>query len=251
MERKLVTIRQISAIKPIEGADAIELAIVDGWQCVVRKDAFKAGHYAFYCEIDSFLPTEREEFAFLKSSSGKKTVYKDIEGHRLRTIRLRKQLSQGLLLPLPHDFIWQPTENRDYAEYFGVIKWDAPIPAELAGTVRSTFPTHIIPKTDQERCISGDTLIETEIIGMVPIEYLYDIGFKGNVKSFNHETLCEEFKELLGFVVNHETKEDWYQITLENGASMKITHNHKVFVKNIGCYREAKHLKVGDDLLYK
>jgi RNA ligase (TIGR02306 family) len=170
-ERKLVTIRKISEIKPIPDADAIEIAIVDGWQCVVKKNTFKVGDFAFYFEIDSFLPTDREEFSFLKPANGKKTVYNGIEGHRLRTIKLRKQLSQGLLIPAENHLplegksdktIDSEDLNIDYSIDFGVQKWEAPIPAQLAGSVKSTFPSYIIPKTDQERIqnIIGDVYEE-------------------------------------------------------------------------------------------
>lgn len=55
--RKLVTIRQVSQILPIEGADLIELALIDGWQCVVKKGEFSVGALGLYFEIDSFLPS--------------------------------------------------------------------------------------------------------------------------------------------------------------------------------------------------
>ena len=72
MERKLATIRTISELRPIEGADKIELAIVDGWQVVVAKDVeHMVGDKVVYCEIDSFLPI-RDEFEFLRKSSYKK-----------------------------------------------------------------------------------------------------------------------------------------------------------------------------------
>jgi RNA ligase (TIGR02306 family) len=97
MERKLATIRKIKDIVPIEGADAIELALVDGWQVVVAKNVgHKVGDKVVYCEIDSFLPI-KEEFEFLRKSSYKKMG--DQEGFRLKTIKLKNTLSQGLILP--------------------------------------------------------------------------------------------------------------------------------------------------------
>ena len=56
--RKLATVRTVAEIRPIEGADMIVLAVVDGWKCVVKKDEFKPGDSAVYCEIDSPLPFE-------------------------------------------------------------------------------------------------------------------------------------------------------------------------------------------------
>lgn len=158
MERKLSTIRKIKEIKPIEGADAIELAIVDGWQVVVAKNVgHKAGDLVVYCEIDSFLPIE-PEFEFLRKSSYKKMG--DEEGFRLRTIRLRGQISQGLIIPLndaytlykrstPNlDMHW--FEGLDVTEMLGIVKYEPPIPAQLAGKVKGGFPS-FIPKTDEER----------------------------------------------------------------------------------------------------
>ena len=69
--RKLATVRSIKKIEPIEGADRIELAFVDGWQIIVAKEVgHKEGDLVVYCEIDSFLPIE-PEFEFLRKSSYK------------------------------------------------------------------------------------------------------------------------------------------------------------------------------------
>jgi len=66
--KKLATIRTVHETRPIDGADMIELAVVDGWKCVTKKGEYAAGDPVIYCEIDSFLPV-REEFEFLRKSS--------------------------------------------------------------------------------------------------------------------------------------------------------------------------------------
>lgn len=66
-ERKLATVRIIKDIRPISNADNIELAIIDGWQCVVKKNEFKIGEKIIYFEIDSFLPI-KQEYEFLRKS---------------------------------------------------------------------------------------------------------------------------------------------------------------------------------------
>lgn len=150
MERKLASIRRISDIQPIEGADMIELAIVDGWKVVVAKEVgHKVGNLVVYCEIDSFLPI-REEFEFLRKSSYKKMG--DQEGFRLKTIRLRGQVSQGLILPMSVFALYpsNPTEGDDVTEALDIVKYEPPIPAELSGKVKGLFPS-FIRKTDEER----------------------------------------------------------------------------------------------------
>jgi RNA ligase (TIGR02306 family) len=154
MERKLASVRVISNIQPIPNADKIELVTVDGWNVVVAKDVgHKVGDLVIYCEIDSFLPI-REEFEFLRKSSYKKMG--DVEGFRLRTVKLRGQVSQGLILPMsvlnpPDTNIYvTPFEGLDVTKMLDIVKYEPPIPAELAGKVKGTFPS-FIPKTDEER----------------------------------------------------------------------------------------------------
>lgn len=88
-ERKLAHIEKIEWIRPIDGADSIELCGILGWQCVIaKKDNFKVGDYVIYCEVDSIMP-EKPEFEFLRDRK-----------FRIRTIKLRGELSQGLVLPI-------------------------------------------------------------------------------------------------------------------------------------------------------
>jgi RNA ligase (TIGR02306 family) len=96
--RKLATVQQIAELLPIEGADAIEVARINGWNVVVKKGEFKVDEMVIFCEVDSFLPIQ-PEYEFLRKSSYKK-MSDGTEGFRLRTIKLRKTLSQGLIIPL-------------------------------------------------------------------------------------------------------------------------------------------------------
>ncbi len=144
--RKLATVRTISQITPIQGADRIELAVVDGWKCVIKKGEFAVGDRVVYCEIDSFLPI-RDEFEFLRSSSFKRMDER--EGFRLRTVRLRGQISQGLLLST--SILEQSPElGDDVSDQLGIVKYEAPVPVQLAGDVVGPFPSSIT-KTDEER----------------------------------------------------------------------------------------------------
>lgn len=146
MERKLASIKRITEVKPIEGADAIECAIVGGgWPVVIRKGEFKAGELAIFCEIDSFIPHALAPFL----SNGKEPrEFNGVKGERLKTIRLKGQLSQGLLLPIPA--ILETEEGTDVTEELGIQKWEKPIPAQLRGQIRGSFPSWL-RKTDQER----------------------------------------------------------------------------------------------------
>lgn len=151
--RKLASIRRIDALDPIEGADAIECATVGGWKVVAQKGLYNVGDLAVYFEIDSWIPTTIAPFL----SKGKEPrEFEGIKGERLKTIKLRGQLSQGLLMPLAEVIAiagcWSPIEEgEDVTEWLNIKKWEKPMNAQLAGVCKGNFPS-LIPKTDQERC---------------------------------------------------------------------------------------------------
>lgn len=154
-ERKLATIQQIKDIKSIDGADFIELVYIKGWQCIAKKGEFQKGDLCVYFEIDSFLPI-KPEFEFLRKSSYKRMA-DGSEGFRLRTIKMKGVVSQGLALPidvLPNDVISSTSYDNligtDVTDVLKIKKYEAPIPANLAGKVKGQFPS-FIKKTDAER----------------------------------------------------------------------------------------------------
>jgi len=156
VERKLASVRTVDKLLPIEGADFIELAMVGGWQCIVKKGEFSKGDKGVFFEIDSMLPLE-EKYAFL----GKATLDHTGEGYRIKTMKMRKQLSQGLMLPF-HMFDEElkfsgtsitAKEGFNLTDRLGVWLYE---PKYKQGGVRSNcnaiglWPT-FLQKTDQER----------------------------------------------------------------------------------------------------
>ena len=115
--RHLATVRRIKELLPIPNADKIEVAMIDGWQCVVSKDdGFKVGDLVVYVEIDSVLPPI-PEFAFMEKRK-----------YRVKTIKLRGQVSQGLVLPMSilnsHQPLPETPEGSDVTEILGIKKYD-------------------------------------------------------------------------------------------------------------------------------
>ena len=160
--RKLATIRTVNQIRAIEGADLIEAVRVDGWWLVSKKGEFKVGDQGVYFEIDSFLPGTDHRYNFL---SAKFINFRDVEGARIRTMNLKKQVSQGLLLPT-HLFpeIVNPQEGDNVTEILGITKWEPTIPAELSGSVKGGMPYNI-PITDEERIQNLNDDIAEKIAG--------------------------------------------------------------------------------------
>ena len=147
--RKLATIRKITNIVPIENCDNIALAIVDGWTVIIKKSEFSIGDSCVFFEIDSFLPLE-PRYEFLK----KTTKFDGKEGYRIKTMKMKGVLSQGLALPLSM-FPEVSTNDDDVTNRLNVIKFDLEqfYGANTAGPRErkyGSFPT-FIPKTDQPR----------------------------------------------------------------------------------------------------
>lgn len=159
--RKLASIQRISDLTPIDGADAIEVATILGWKVVVKKGEFRVGDLCVYCEIDSILP-DKPEFEFLKD-----------RGYRIKTIKLRGQVSQGIAFPTwiipgaPIPTIFDDILGLDVTEALGVTKYDPPEISEggfKLGYTKGNFPSYVA-KTDETRIQSLPHLLE-EIKGI-------------------------------------------------------------------------------------
>lgn len=134
----LASIQKVLEVHPIENADAIERIKVLGWQLVAKKEEFAPGDLCVYCEIDSILP-EKPEFEFLRARH-----------FRIKTIKLRGVLSQGIAFPLSFLPAGEWKEGDDVTELIGVLKYEKPVPLNMKGIVKGSFPSYV-PKTDEVR----------------------------------------------------------------------------------------------------
>jgi len=156
--RALVTIQKVKSISAIPDSDFLELAHIMGWQCVVKKNEFKEGDLGVYFEVDSFLPLD-ERYEFLRASSYRDNVDNG-EGFRIRTMKMRGQLSQGLLLPfLKFPELEGLTEGTDVTEKLNVKKWYIPETANAGGTIIGERP-YGIPASDEIRIQSALELLD-------------------------------------------------------------------------------------------
>jgi RNA ligase (TIGR02306 family) len=150
---------------PSPGADHIELAIVDGWNVIVKKGEYKVGDLAIDLEIDSWVPNTVAPF--LTREGKEPREYKGVAGERLRSMRMRGQLSQGLLLSTnlvePEFFAHggDLCEEMDLTGLLGILKWEREIPTNLRGTVKGNFPGEL-RKTDQERVQNAWRTLQVE-----------------------------------------------------------------------------------------
>ncbi len=164
--RKLASVVRVSKVSPIEGADRLEVVEMagKGWRVVVPKGQFAPDARGVYFEIDSFLPANDVRYAFLRDRCMKRFVTKGgevlREGLRIKTVKLRGVLSQGLLLPASYfPQASDVLEGGDLTELLHVEHYDevaeACRPAQglsaTAADAMGAFPSKWMPKTDEER----------------------------------------------------------------------------------------------------
>lgn len=144
-KRALVYSSTIEAIQPIEGADNICTYQVQSWMVVDKINKYQVGDKVLYFEIDSWVPDTLAPFL----SRDKPKVHQGVLGNRLRTVKLKGQVSQGLIMSFSDCKVQAVQEDFvDFTEVLGVIKWELP-EEKTPANPKGNFP-HFIRKTDQE-----------------------------------------------------------------------------------------------------
>lgn len=180
-DRKLARIVTIDKVSEHKGADRLELVTIGGWQCVSSKGNFKKGDRAIYCEIDSLLPTDNKElFGFLENRNSDNRNIDGVRYHRLTTAKLRKELSQGLLVPIPEKYKDLEVDT-NMTLLLGILKYEGKAAGkQIAREARSKSPIvrlaswflkglggALLPwprqliKSDQDRIQNKSTAFET------------------------------------------------------------------------------------------
>lgn len=140
MERKLVSIQRVLALYPIENKDRIEIAKINGWQCIVKKGEFQVGDLGVFHEIDTIVDKDNPTYSFLKTP-------------HIKTFKLTGIISQGLLLPLEALGLSKDSveEEQDVTELVKATKYEPELPVSMRGQMKGLFPTHLVSKTDSIR----------------------------------------------------------------------------------------------------
>lgn len=233
---KLATIQKIIKISPIEGADLIEKVNVLGWEIVVKKDEYRLGELCTYIQIDTIVP-ELPEFEFLRAKK-----------FRVKTIKLKKQISQGLIVPLP---VGKWKEGDDVTDIIGVKKFEKSdnnperfqkprIPKKgikkwvyifkyhflfkyfpaLQTKSRSPFPKNLVSITDEERIQNIPQVLKEYAGKLFVVSYKLDGSsitiIHSKVLSKSKFRICSRRFEL------HDKENDWYKVFENSGFKTEI-----------------------------
>ena len=157
--RRIARIVKIDNIIKHPNADTLDILTIGGWKVVAKSGLHEEGDHVVYLEIDSFVPTELAPFLTKEGKQPKE--FEGIKGEVLKTVRLRGQVSQGLVIPIRETSLKDTLlENgQDVTDLLGVKKYEKPLPASLSGDIRCHFPS-LVPKTDAERIQNLSTELE-------------------------------------------------------------------------------------------
>ena len=208
MQRKLASVQKVLAIEPIQNADAIELARINGWQCVVKKDEFQVGQLGVYLEIDA-VPPDIETFRFLWAPRPKEGIETPTEferpgNYRVRTMRLRGALSQGLLLRLSEFDLGEVEEGQDVSEVLGVEKYEPPLVASGNPFAGRPFPAWV-PKTDEMRVQSVPQVLD-ELRGQ---PYVATLKYDGTSSTFTLDPSGEFMACTRNYAIPEDVGDPW------------------------------------------
>lgn len=203
-QRKLVSIQRVVKTYPIVGADFIEACTILGWNCIIKKDEIKENELCVFYEIDSFLPNI-PMYEFLK-----KTVkYKGVEGYRLKTMKLKKVLSQGLALPFSafskdlQKQLQNLQEGDEVTKLLDVVKYDVAVvqsTSPVIGKQAVVFPS-FIPKTDQIRLQSMPHYFDIYKDNWFEETFKLDGSSCTIYKVAYKPTIWETIKSYIGFMI--------------------------------------------------
>jgi len=158
-QRKLASLQIVEAIEKHPDADSLELVTILGWQVITRTGEVKLGDKVIYCEIDSMLPNDAE---WLPQSIKDRILKDKLKGKfHVRTIKLRGEISQGLIIPL--NLITCPLQE-DMTHLLNITKYE--IPTFIGQYIENVpkvdnFPKGYVDKTDEFRIQSNPKVLFT------------------------------------------------------------------------------------------
>lgn len=173
-DRKLASIQIVENIEKHPNADTLEFATILGWQIIIKKGDAQIGDKVIFCEIDSLLPVNA---TWLPIAIIERIRQKNIKNtFRIKTIKLRGELSQGLIIPfsdkLPDSIDWYNADiGTNVTDILNIGKYEPPL-FETGSTYYSNnnlsikdrkynFPTHLVSRTNETRIQSVPSMLKT------------------------------------------------------------------------------------------
>lgn len=251
-----VRVERIVSIESHPNADRLELAQILDWRCVVGKGEFKPGDLCVYFPIDSVLPENVESAIFGENSKIK------LDKHRVRTIKLRGAISQGLVTKVD---LWRkgqanaPKEGDDLTTYLQVKKYEPPtrsIPGQMQGSAapKKYVNPNFKKYTDLENAKNYPNVFQPDDM-VVVTEKIHGTNFRAGWVPFDANTFWRRVKKFFGLAPEWEFVYGSRNVQLQDrGTKHKTWYQQQdlsapnVYAEIVDMYRLREHINKGDVL---
>ena len=237
-----VEVVALDAVLPHPNADRLELAQIRGWQCVVPKGVYKTGDRAVYFPIDSILPQRVEERLFSPDAKVKLTK------SRVRTIKLRGAISQGLLASLTElDLNTHLKEGFDLTEELGVVKYEPP--EELQGRVGAASRKQVNPyfhkytEIENFKNYPGLFLDNEEV---VVLEKIHGTNFRAGWVPFYAHTWWQRIRQWVGLAPRWQFVYGSHNVQLHDKFIWDGFYGSNVYAEAVKNYNLTAVLRPGE-----
>lgn len=266
-----VSVEEIEVF-PHPNADKMELARVGTHGLVVAKDQYKTGEKVIFAPKRSVVPKYLRD-CYENDQTGESYLK---GGHTVKSVRLRGELSEGVVIPFKRvrhilgvGSIDDLVLEEDISERLGFEEFTVYIPPQYVGTWATTKATkysrHDVENirlytkefTEGELvygtakvhgCKIYETLVDTFEYGKLQIGQIVEEKLDVHVKSFNVDTQEIEWKSIENYFQMEKT-DDWYELELEDGRTITITGEDRIWLPEFQCYRHVRDLEEGDTFL--
>jgi len=275
-----VVIKKIKQVEHHPNADRLDIVQVDGYRCIVGRNSYSVGDLVAYIPEAAIIPDWLiEQLGLTGRLAGK-------QKNRVKAVKLRKVLSQGLIVPTTgshsnafpdaclhaiknENDLLGVKEGDDVTEFLGITKYEPPIPSHMNGEVWNAFGMTLnydienikrFPDVLQEGenvsftekihgCVAPHSLVMLPNGEEVTIEEIINNDNITSVLSYDVKTSSFMSKQITAkFRRLNKEKKRWAKMTLENGRVLLITEDHPIFSNDRNEYCKVKDIQPNEDI---
>lgn len=237
-----VEIIKIDAVNKHPNADKLEILKINDWTCVSAVGNFKRGDLCLFFPIDSILTEEIESKIFGVDSKIK------LNNHRVRTIKLRGAISQGLAVN-PELFLEKFKEGQDVTEKLGIVKYEPPVDirpanASLCQTRKKQVNPNFKKYTGIENAKNYPKVFEdNEIVSVT--EKIHGTNFRCGWVKNEVNTLFKKILRFFRLLPEYEFVYGSHNVQLQNKFLAKTYYNKNVYAEAVQKYNLKELLPKG------
>jgi len=241
-----VEICRIEKVERHVNADRLDVVQVKDWYCIVQKDSFSIGELALYIPIDSILPEGIESTIFGKDAKVK------LSKHRIRTLKLRGMVSQGLVIKPELLGICAYKDGQDFTSHLGITKYEPPeeLPSiyGICNKIKRRYINSNFKKYTDIENIKNNPKVFTEDDKIHISCKLHGTSFRASWAKNEANTVWKKIKKFFGFLDEYEWIVGSRNVQLTYKNKNKYFYDSNIYTKTATQYNLKDKLQMGEAL---